>query len=144
MLAAPDIDLTVFRQQVSRLDPGHITIFVASNDRALSLSSRIAGDRPRLGSMDPANPQDKAELDRLGVAVHDISGLSSDFIGHGAYAEAPDVVKKIGAQLTAPRAGEAAAHAVIDATGSTPTETAPAATASRTIESQPLAPLAAR
>jgi esterase/lipase superfamily enzyme len=150
MLAAPDIDLNVFRQQVARLDPKHVSIFVASDDRALSLSSRIAGDRPRLGALDPTNPRDKGELDRLGVAVHDISGLSSDFVGHGAYAEAPTVVRQIGAQLTAPRQAEANSHAVIDAgvglTDPTPTSsTAPpaisSATASRAIESQPLPPL---
>jgi hypothetical protein len=102
MLAAPDIDLNVFRQQVARVDPRHVSIFVANNDRALSLASRIAGDRPRLGAMNPTNPEDKSELDRLGVAVHDISSFSTDFVGHGASAEAPDVVRKIGAQLTAP------------------------------------------
>ncbi len=136
MLANPDIDLSVFRQQVSRLDPGHVSIFVASNDRALSISSRIAGDRQRLGALDPAKPEDKAELDRLGVSVRDISSFSTDFIGHGAFAEAPDVVRGIGAQITAPRAGEADKQAVIDAR--TPEDIA----ASRKIEKQELAPLA--
>lgn len=143
MLAAPDIDLNVFRQQVARLDPRHVSIFVANNDRALSLSSRIAGDRPRLGAMNPTNPEDKAELDRLGVAVHDISSFSTDFVGHGAFAEAPDVVRKIGAQLTAPRAGEAETQAVIDASGAAAPDAAPAPL-SQKVESQPLAPLAAR
>lgn len=143
MLAAPDIDLNVFRQQVARLDPRHVSIFVANNDRALSLSSRIAGDRPRLGAMNPTNLEDKAELDRLGVAVHDISSFSTDFVGHGAFAEAPDVVRKIGAQLTAPRAGEAETHAVIDASGAAAPDAVPAPH-SQKVESQPLAPLAAR
>ena len=57
MLAAPDIDLNVFERQIARLDPRHVSIFVANNDRALSLSSRIAGDRRRLGAMDPTNPR---------------------------------------------------------------------------------------
>lgn len=141
MLAAPDIDLTVFKQQLARVDPRHVSIFVAGNDRALSLSSRIAGNRPRLGAMDPANPQDKAELDRLGVSVHDISSFSTDFVGHGAFAEAPDVVRRIGAQLAAPRQGEADTQAVPDFRGSAPSAPPPP---SRVIESQPLAPLAAR
>lgn len=115
MLAAPDIDLNVFKRQISRLDPHHISIFVANNDRALSISSRIAGSRERLGAMDPSSPADKAELDRLGVAVHDISSFNKDFIGHGAFAEAPDVVRRIGARLTAVRPGEADHQAVIDA-----------------------------
>jgi esterase/lipase superfamily enzyme len=138
MLANPDIDLGVFRQQVARLDPGHVSIFVASNDRALSMSSRIAGDRQRLGALDPAKPEDKAELDRLGVSVRDISSFSTDFIGHGAFAEAPDVVRQIGAQITAPRAAEADSHAVIDARS--PEDIA----ASKKIERQELAPVGAR
>jgi esterase/lipase superfamily enzyme len=143
MLAAPDIDLTVFRQQVARLDARHVSIFVANNDRALSLSSRIAGDRQRLGAMDPANPKDKAELDRLGVAVHDISSFSTGFVGHGAFAEAPDVVRKIGAQLTAPRAAEADQQAAPDFRGGL-AEVAPSAAPSQKVESQPLPPLMAR
>jgi esterase/lipase superfamily enzyme len=143
MLAAPDIDLNVFRQQMSRLDPKHVSIFVANDDRALSLASRIAGDRPRLGAMDPNNSKDKAELDRLGVAVHDISGLSSDFVGHGAFAEAPKIVRQIGAQLTAPRQADADAHAIIDAGGADPAPTSSTAAAPqrRAIEVQSLPPL---
>lgn len=138
MLAAPDIDLTVFRQQVSRLDPGHVSIFIANNDRALSLSSRIAGDRQRLGAMDPGDAKDKAELDKLGVAVHDISALNTGFIGHGAFAEAPTIVRQIGAQLAALRRGDANDQAVIDARGAEP---APAAAKpGKTIETSPLAP----
>jgi esterase/lipase superfamily enzyme len=143
MLAAPDIDLNVFRQQIARLDPKHVSIFVANDDRALSLASRIAGDRQRLGAMDPNNPKDKGELDRLGVAVHDISGLSSDFIGHGAFAEAPTIVRQIGAQLTAPRVAEANTHAIIDAGGADPAPTSSTAAAStnRAVETQALPPL---
>ena len=113
MLANPDIDLNVFRQQIARIGPGHVSIFIANNDRALSLSSRIAGDRPRVGALDPSKAEDKSELDRLGVSVQDISSFSTDFVGHGAFSEAPDVVKKIGGQLTAPRADDANKHAII-------------------------------
>ena len=143
MLAAPDIDLTVFKQQLARVDPKHVSIFIAGNDRALSISSRIAGNRPRLGAMDPANASDQAELDRLGVSVHDISSFSTDFMGHGAFAEAPDVVRRIGAQLAAPRAGDAETQAVPDFRGSAPAAAA-VAPPSQKVESQPLPPLAAR
>jgi esterase/lipase superfamily enzyme len=91
--------------------------------------------------MNPTNPEDKSELDRLGVAVHDISSFSTDFVGHGAFAEAPDVVRKIGAQLTAPRPGEADTQAVIDASGGTAAAGPPPL--NQKVESQPLAPLAA-
>lgn len=145
MLAAPDIDLNVFRQQIARVDPRHVSIFVAKNDRALSLSSRIAGDRPRLGALDPTRPEDKSELDRLGISVHDISAFSTDFVGHGAFAEAPDVVRRIGSQLTAPRAGEADQQAVIDARGAEPAAPAGAPPPVRQkVETEPLAPIAGR
>ncbi|MGI8567900.1 MAG: alpha/beta hydrolase [Methylocella sp.] len=105
MLAAPDIDLSVFRQQMSRLDGRvRVSVYVSSGDRALSLSSRLAGDRPRLGALDPSDPRDKAELDRLGVRVHDLSAISDGFIDHGAYADAPEVIRSIGAKLAEPRA----------------------------------------
>lgn len=133
MLASPDIDLNVFRQQVARIDPGHISIFIANNDRALSISSRIAGDRQRLGAMDPSKPEDKAELDRLGVAVHDISSFRTDWVGHGAFAEAPDVVKQIGAHLAPPVEGPPADAAA-------QTARAPQAEAAQKIDDSPVAP----
>jgi esterase/lipase superfamily enzyme len=148
MLANPDIDLNVFRQQVARLDPHHLSIFVANNDRALSLSSRIAGDRQRLGAMDPSKPEDKESLDRLGVAVHDISSFSTDFIGHGAFAEAPDVVRKIGAHIAAPRAQDAEKMAIPDFrgedTGTAAAPQTPPPAATQKVESSPLPPVAGR
>ena len=68
MLAAPDIDLDVFRQQMARLGSfAHVSIFAASNDRALALSGMLA-DRPRLGALDPSNPADRQAIKELGVA----------------------------------------------------------------------------
>ena len=116
MLAAPDIDLAVFRQQMARLgERAHVSIFVSSGDRALALSSRIAGERPRVGALDPSNPRDRADLTRLGVRVYDLSSFSDGFIGHGAYADAPAVIRTIGAQLAAPAAGDGDKAAVLDA-----------------------------
>jgi esterase/lipase superfamily enzyme len=112
MLAAPDIDLGVFRQQLARLNGrASVSVLVSRADRALNLSSRLAGDRPRLGALDPTKAADQAELERLGVKVYDISAFSAGFIGHSVFANAPDVIRNIGAQLAAPRTGEAAAMA---------------------------------
>ncbi len=115
MLAAPDIDLGVFRQQVSRLDASRISVFVSRDDRALSLSSRIAGSRARLGAMDPSNPKDAAAIDAMGVRVYDLSMLKQGWIGHDTYANAPDAVRQIGATLTKKREADANVQAVIDA-----------------------------
>ncbi len=121
MLAAPDIDLGVFRAQMSRLQ-GHARVSVLSsfNDRALNLSSRIAGDRPRVGGLDPRKPEEQAELERLGVKVYDIGSFSGGFIGHAVYANAPEVIRNIGARLAAPRANEAPAMADRVATEAAP------------------------
>ncbi len=56
ILAAPDIDQGVFRQQVERLGPGaRVSVFAATNDRALGLSGFLA-ERPRLGAIDSGEP----------------------------------------------------------------------------------------
>jgi esterase/lipase superfamily enzyme len=113
MLAAPDIDLNVFRQQTARVDPAHVVVLVAANDRALSLSRSLAGDRPRLGALDPKNAADRSALEALGVRVYDLSREADIFIGHGAYADAPDALRTIGAQIAAPRPQDANVQAVL-------------------------------
>jgi esterase/lipase superfamily enzyme len=113
MLAAPDIDLNVFRQQLARLDASHVFVLVAANDRALSLARTLTGDRQRLGAMDPTNPADRAALAALGVRVYDLTREADIFIGHGAYADAPDALRTIGAQIAAPRPQDANVQAVL-------------------------------
>lgn len=113
MLAAPDIDVNVFRNQIAKLDPHHISVLVSVNDKALTLSRRLAGDRPRVGALNPKDPTDKAVLDRLGVGVYDLAGDETTFIGHGTYATAPDVVRRIGATIGARRAQDADVTAVL-------------------------------
>ena len=113
MLAAPDIDLNVFRQQLARLDPSHVFILVASNDRALSLSRTLAGDRQRLGALDPNNPSDRVALEGLGVKAYDLSRESTGLIGHGTYADAPQAVRTIGAHITERRPQDANVQAVL-------------------------------
>lgn len=113
VLAAPDIDLNVFRQQIARIDPSHVSVLVAANDRALFLSRRLAGDRPRLGGLDPGNPADRAAIDALGVKTYDLTADSTGLIGHGTYADAPRIVRMIGARLAEPRAQDAKVQAVL-------------------------------
>ena len=59
VLAAPDIDVDVFRRQmevIGPLDPP-LTLLVSRDDRALKISSRIAGSRDRIGARDVNDPQ---------------------------------------------------------------------------------------
>jgi esterase/lipase superfamily enzyme len=105
MLAAPDIDLAVFEGQMGRLGPdAHVSVFVSADDRALSLSSALVGARPRLGGLDLRQPEAREAINRLGVQVFDLTGKPDpDFFHHGAYANAPQVIAAIGAQLAEPR-----------------------------------------
>lgn len=113
MLAAPDIDLSVFRQQLARLDASHVFVLVSINDRALSISRSLAGDRPRLGALDPNSATDRAALEALGVKVYDLSQVWAGLIGHGAYGDAPRVVRTLGAQIAEPRPQDANVQAVL-------------------------------
>jgi esterase/lipase superfamily enzyme len=101
MLAAPDIDLEVFRGQMARLKgAGHVSILAANDDRALSVSSALAGDRARLGALDLKNAEHLQAVTDLGVRVYDLTGASaSDFYRHDTFAQAPEVVRSIGGQL---------------------------------------------
>jgi esterase/lipase superfamily enzyme len=132
MLAAPDIDLNVFREQLARIGSAHVFVLVSANDRALSISRTLAGDRPRLGALDPNRPSDRAALEALGVKVYDLSQESAGIIGHAAYGDAPTVVRTIGAQIAEPRPQDANVQAVL---GEKPVDAKITAT--------PLAPVAA-
>ena len=113
ILAAPDIDQGVFRQQVERLGPGaDISVFAATNDRALTLSGILA-DRPRLGAIDAASPEGRRALEGLGVHVIDITRDSVGIIGHATYASAPEVIRGIGAEIGAAREGDRTHQAVL-------------------------------
>jgi esterase/lipase superfamily enzyme len=150
MLASPDIDLDVFSQQMARISPAKVTVFATSNDRALGLSSWIADDRPRVGAVNAAKPQDRAALEKLGAKVYDLSAFSDGLIDHGIYADTPDVLHAIGAQLTAPRAGEADKVSIIDArsdagpppsaASATPPPAAPPPATPGAVQVTPLAP----
>ena len=104
MLAAPDIDLEVFKQQLGRVGAyARVSIFAAADDKALSISSTLAGDRKRVGALDPSDKDQRTEITKLGVRVYDLSNTDTgDFFRHGTFAEAPAAVRAIGAQLSAP------------------------------------------
>jgi esterase/lipase superfamily enzyme len=142
MLASPDIDMDVFAAQMAHIRPAKVTVFATANDRALSLSSAIAQSRKRVGAIDPSKPGDRQALEGLGAKVYDLSNVSDGFIDHGAYADAPDVLHAIGAQLATPRAQDAGTMSIIDARGYADPTTATAPPAA-TAPADPAAPAAA-
>lgn len=98
MLAAPDIDIDVFRSQLGQIkqNPGNIYVFVSEDDRALSLSRKIAGGVDRLGDASTD------ELSGLGITVIDLSNVDVfESRAHSKYAGAPEVIQLIGSSLKA-------------------------------------------
>ncbi len=96
MLAAPDIDLYLFRSQLSQIrnNPGNIIVFLSRDDEALRASRMVAGGEPRVGAV-----QGNA-LEGLGVTVIDLSEVHIDGTSsHSKFASSPDVVRLIGAGL---------------------------------------------
>jgi esterase/lipase superfamily enzyme len=93
VLAAPDIDIDLFTRSVERLGPDaqKITVISATNDRALAISSRLAGGVVRAGAAD------RARLEALGVRVADASEFGDGLINHDLFLsneEVQQVVKR--------------------------------------------------
>lgn len=96
LLAAPDIDLDVFRAQaavVGRLEPP-LTVLTSPDDRALQLSNRLGGDRERLGGLDVHDPRIQALADEFGIQLIDISNMAgTDSLNHDRFIGAAATLK---------------------------------------------------
>nr|WP_097108476.1 alpha/beta hydrolase [Hoeflea halophila] len=104
ILASPDLDVDVFRQQIVDMGPERpkFTIFVSKDDRALTLSRRISGNVDRLGQIDISNPIYREDLENAGITVLDLSALQvGDTLNHSKFAESPEVVRLLGQRLIA-------------------------------------------
>lgn len=89
VLAAPDIDVDVFRAQLRDIGRmrAPITLLVAKTDRALAVSSLIGGERPRVGLLDIDDPVVRKAAEAEHVRIIDISSVeSSDGLGHDRFA----------------------------------------------------------
>ncbi|ASY65188.1 hypothetical protein SJ05684_b42060 (plasmid) [Sinorhizobium sojae CCBAU 05684] len=107
MLAAPDVDVDVFRSQIA--DMGRqlprFTLFVSRDDRALAVSRRVWGNVSRLGAIDPEQSPYKEELAANNIAVIDMTKVKSgDRLHHTKFAESPEIVQLIGTRLSAGQA----------------------------------------
>jgi esterase/lipase superfamily enzyme len=103
MLASPDIDVDVFRRQIAEIDagprPAQFTLFISRDDRALGLSSFLARDSTRLGSLDPNKEPYRSILEKGRVQVIDLTSVASnDITNHGKFASG-EVVGAIGERL---------------------------------------------
>jgi len=103
MMAAPDIDIDVFRRQIAEIDagprPAYFTLFVSRDDRALGISSFLARDTTRLGALDPTQEPYRTILEQGRVQVVDLTKIdSTDFTNHSKFASG-EVVGAIGERL---------------------------------------------
>ncbi|WP_110753887.1 alpha/beta hydrolase [Phyllobacterium leguminum] len=87
MLAAPDVDVDVFQEQVRDIGklPRPFAVLVSREDRALNVSGRITGGHPRVG-----DGSDIEMLRKNGIAVLDLSDVDSG--GHDVFASSPTLM----------------------------------------------------
>ena len=95
VLMSPDIDLDVFRTQATQIAPlpQPFVIFTSQNDRALRLSSQIAGRIERVGNINAAD--DLADFNVTLVDVSEFDGGERDGLNHMAAATSPALVQFI-------------------------------------------------
>ncbi|PPQ36360.1 Esterase/lipase superfamily enzyme [Rhodoblastus acidophilus] len=102
MLAAPDVDVDVFRRQITQIGENRppFTLFVSRDDQALNASRALWGDMPRVGAVD-ARAEPYASMFRAErITPIDLTDIQTpDSLGHTKFAESPEVVRAIGARL---------------------------------------------
>lgn len=118
VLASPDIDINVFRTQldvIGRLRQP-ITVMVSGDDKALTLSSLLAGDVERVGIVSASDPKVIAAAAHYHVRIVDLSNVQSgDGLNHDKFAESGPVLAAIGHGLASEEVGKAG---IIDAANS--------------------------
>jgi esterase/lipase superfamily enzyme len=89
VLAAPDIDVDVFRTQMAVIGPlsPPMTVLVSRDDIALSVSSRLAGQRPRLGMINVDDPRVQEAALMAKLEIIDVSSVKApDRLNHDRFA----------------------------------------------------------
>jgi esterase/lipase superfamily enzyme len=88
ILAAPDIDVDVFRQQLEVIGPMEtpLMVLVSPEDRALLVSQWLSASRPRIGTFDVRDPEVQAAARAGNVQIVDISALGeTGGVGHDRF-----------------------------------------------------------
>lgn len=94
ILAAPDVDRDTFEflaREIQGISEG-ITLFAASNDRALAASRRFWGGVPRAGDVPPEGPIVVPGIDTVDVTAINTEMLS---LNHSGYAEKTELLNDI-------------------------------------------------
>ncbi|WP_319498654.1 alpha/beta fold hydrolase [uncultured Cohaesibacter sp.] len=90
ILISPDLDIDVFNAQLNVIKtlPPEFAIFASQKDKALQLSSFLAGDRNRVG-----NNIDETKILRAGITVFDVSDFTGgDGMNHMTAVTSPSLV----------------------------------------------------
>lgn len=96
ILASPDIDVDLFRRQLSVFPAKERRFFVliSRDDGALNFSKFLARGVPRVGA------SSVEELAGLGVTVLDLSEIHGEGSSHTKFANSPEIVQLIGGRLS--------------------------------------------
>ena len=102
ILASPDIDIMVFKNQYydlgTNLPP--ISILVSKNDEALKMSRVIGGNIDRLGLVDFSKEPYKSAVNSVNMSVIDVTAVKGGGASeHLKFSESPEIVKLIGEGL---------------------------------------------
>jgi esterase/lipase superfamily enzyme len=97
VLAAPDIDIDVFKSQMRRFGKPAKPFFVvlSKDDKALGASNFLAGGRGRLGA--DSDPEELAALGAIVIDMTEVKGLDSS--NHGKFAQLAAVAPRLTAVL---------------------------------------------
>jgi esterase/lipase superfamily enzyme len=98
ILAAPDVDRTLFQQlarDISRYGNG-VTMYAASNDRAMTASRTVASGAVRAGDVPPEGPLVLSGIDTIDVSATANASIATN---HSLYAERDALMKDIGILL---------------------------------------------
>lgn len=97
ILAAPDIDLDVFKSQMRRFGKPAKPFFIvlSKDDKALGASNFLAGGQGRLGA--DSNPEELAALGAVVIDMTEVKGLDSS--NHGKFAQLAAVAPRLTAVL---------------------------------------------
>lgn len=102
LLVAPDVDVNTFREQMPQMGTSRprFALFLSQDDRALRISSSIAGGAARLGGVDPNEEPYKSDFKREKILVFDLTHLAGSAHSR-AFREAGSVMEKIERRLAA-------------------------------------------
>lgn len=100
VLASPDIDIDLFRKQMTTVGPlsPPMTILTSPDDRALLVSNRLSGVYGRVGALDVSDPRVQKIARDARVAIVDISSLeATDGFSHDRYVGLASVYRELAA-----------------------------------------------